>query len=208
MSYNGFSNMSSSEVAIYIAIMLAITALCYCTIPIILKFTLMRKREFSKGTLTGIAIACTALGFIVFLILNYPDVGSFWPAIIWGCVNIWILRSCDPTNHTNSDVAEAMATTDEAPIISADSKKGSLDDVADKQKKTALMPSKSTAPINKKALPKSTKVCIGIIIAIVAIVLIGGIAAYHYVTVDYYNDAYNSGYGDGHVDGYNEAHGF
>lgn len=108
MSYSYFSEMSSGEFIFVFGSMLILTIISYCTIPTILRFTLIKKKHFPKNKLICIVVINAILIFLTMHIIdfiiseeNYDDI-SLYPAIIWSFVNYLILYCGDKKYHNNS----------------------------------------------------------------------------------------------------------
>lgn len=255
MSYSEFSSMSAGELIVTIAVALILTILCYCTIPIILRFTLIKKKKLSKRALKGIAIINSIVVFLVIFTANFMIYGSSSdsnnsaaPMLLYAFINYWILSSGNNKYHNaakeqstnyasvyNSTPAAKAATAINQTANSTLHKNTENNNANPIQAKVTVADPESEKPLEKedcmksgdisnpetkedssektskkkKTLPKSTKVCIAIIIVMLLGFSIGGIATYNYVAYDYYNVAYNDGYDDGYTngnaDGYNEC---
>ncbi|MDO4757092.1 MAG: hypothetical protein Q4A54_12145, partial [Parabacteroides sp.] len=106
MSYNEWASMETGELVLIYGIMILITAISYCIIPIILRFTLIKKRELPIKRLSHIAILNSVgvkLAYIVyeFAVYGYSDFSGLWYAtpILYFFVNRWILRSGNRKYH-------------------------------------------------------------------------------------------------------------
>lgn len=103
MSYSEFASMPAGEFLFVAICILAITVICYCTIPTILRFTLIKKRALSKGKIIVIAVTNSILVFSIIQVLTYDGDGiSLYPAIIWGIVNYFILNSGNAKFHISN----------------------------------------------------------------------------------------------------------
>lgn len=188
MSYSEFSNMSTGELLFVMVCMLAITVICYCTIPTILRFTLIKKKFLTKGKIIAIAVANSVLIFLIIQILTYDGNGvSLYPAIIWGIVNYFVLTSGNKKYHIQN--TETPTSDHAATSLSAGSSTysynfptgntfnenatentihGSAAEI--EQNATKVNPTTSSSSQGKKHLPKSTVVCL----CIIAVLIISG----------------------------------
>lgn len=204
MSYSEFSNMSTGELLFVMVCMLAITVICYCTIPTILRFTLIKKKFLTKGKIIAIAVANSVLIFLIIQILTYDGNGvSLYPAIIWGIVNYLILTSGNKKYHIQN--TETPTSNHAVTSLSAESSTysynfptgntfnenttentihGSAAEI--EQNVTKVNPTTSSSSQVKKHLPKSTVVCLCVIIVLIIGCVVSSFAAY--------NAAYDEGY--------------
>lgn len=100
MSFSEFSSMSTGEVIGTLILSLAITVVCYCTIPTIIRFTLIKKKELSRGVIIGIAIANSVVIFAIVNIFTYSGNGvSIGAPILWGLVNYGVMTGGNHKYH-------------------------------------------------------------------------------------------------------------
>lgn len=98
--------MSGTEAAINFIITVGITAVVYLIVPMILKFTVLRKKHYSKKVYRNIAIInsvawwliCRALSVAVYQ-FNVPV--SYGAAFVWGLVAYKILCHGETFNEDN-----------------------------------------------------------------------------------------------------------
>ena len=168
-------------------ISLFLTIMCYCTIPVIIRFTLLRNSNLSKKKAILITISNSVVIFCVINLITYDGNGvSLYPAIIWGIVNYFILNSCNDKNRqTKSEVSDSPQEVSSENEDFAISAKGEHEDKILQSETTSTQESQQ-----KKIIPKSTKICIIIIVAFVFAAGIGGYLGGQHL----YNTAYNDGY--------------
>lgn len=93
---------------------LVFTIICYCTIPVILRFTLIKKKQLSKKQLLIIVIANAIVIFfgihILDLIISGENYGkiSLAPAVLYSFINYWILSSGNWKYHSVAKNAESV----------------------------------------------------------------------------------------------------
>lgn len=210
MSYSEFASMSTGEFFFVAICMLAITVICYCMIPVTLRFTLAKKKSLTKGKIIAITVANSVLIFLIMQILTYNGSGvSLYPAIIWGIVNYLILISGNKKYHiqnTETPTSDHTVTSLSAgsssyscnpPTENAFNKtttENAIHESVDEVGQGIAETNSATSPPPrvKKRLPKSTIACLCIIIALTIGGVISSFAAY--------NVAYDDGYGDGYDD--------
>ena len=184
MSYSEFASMSTGEFFFVAICMLAITVICYCTIPVILRFTLLKKKSLTRGKIIAITVVNSILIFLIIQIFTYDGNGiSLYPAIIWGIVNYFILTSGDKKYHMQN--TETPTSNNAVTSLSAGSStysynpptESAFDSIAAentadkfKQNATDIDPTATASSQAKKHLPKSTIVCL----CIIAVLIIGG----------------------------------
>ena len=112
---------------------LVFTIICYCTIPVILRFTLIKKKQLSRKQLLVIVIANAIVIFFGIHILdllisgeNYEKI-SLTPAALYSFINYWILSSGNGKYHSvaeNSELVckEPTATDEEVRTVSKETK--------------------------------------------------------------------------------------
>lgn len=76
---------------------LVATIITYCIVPVILLFTVLKKKPLSNGALLGIVLANSVVWFFLWRVFyaTQAESSSFintFPAVLWGCVNYMILR--------------------------------------------------------------------------------------------------------------------
>ena len=106
MSYSEFSSMSAGELIFVIATALLLAILCYCTVPVILRFTLIKRKKLSKRALIGIAITNSIIVFLAIFTADFiiygpssDDNNSATPMLLYAFVNYWILSSGNNKYH-------------------------------------------------------------------------------------------------------------
>lgn len=142
---------------------LMFTIVCYCIIPTILRFTLIKKRQLSKGKLIAIVIVNGAVVFLVIHIAdfilskgNYSEI-SLIPVVIWSFANYWILYSGNLKYHKSVDTSQNNGNK----IASNDATYTYVNTADDIEEKTDINTQEEVMDSQeKKQMPKSTKICI------------------------------------------------
>lgn len=230
MSYSEFASMSTGEFIFVFSKLLIFTIICYCTIPIIFRFTLIKKKKLSKGHIKAIVIINAIVIFltihIIDLIISGENYGSLSlaPAFVWSCVNYSILSS---GNKKHSDTTDTANDTNNK-IILDDSTLSTVTDTFKEKKTLDIEEDISTDCIknNKKIKDiihtenkSSSKKIIVTLSCICALLFISTISVsvfayslfcekekYIAVSENAKTDGYNRGYSAGHNDGYDDGY--
>lgn len=187
---------------------LMFTIVCYCIIPTILRFTLIKKRQLSKGKLIAIVIVNGAVVFLVIHIAdfilskgNYSEI-SLIPVVIWSFANYWILYSGNLKYHKSVDTSQNNGNK----IASNDATYTYVNTADDIEEKTDINTQEEVMDSQeKKQMPKSTKICIVLIVALVVAMGVGGYFIYDWGHYDGYQEGYSLGHDEGYESGSGDA---
>lgn len=106
MSYAEFSNMSTGELFLTFVVSLAVTVLLYCTVPVVLRLTLIKKDKIEYKRITRIAVINSIVVWVIFLFINSENVSTFYPPILYFFINRWIMRAGYRKYHVAENIME------------------------------------------------------------------------------------------------------
>ena len=209
-----------------------LTAIAYCSIPVILRFTLVKKRTITNKVLTRISIANSIIIKVIFWIMEYALLGDtnmsgiwYGPPILYFFLNRWILHAGNRKYHgikKDSVVAEAedikYTFNDTHSTVTDTFKEKKTLDIEEDISTDCIKNNKKIKDIIHTENKSSSKKIIVTLSCICALLLISTISVsvfayslfcekeeYISVSENTKTDAYNRGYSAGHNDGYEDC---